>query len=198
MVASGVALAQGGGAPSRPPAGPQGLDLNAARRAAAELAAVRAILNDPDADVRLMAVREIAQNGTPAQRHVAIEVGLASLDPLIRDTAVRMLVAGLTTVTLPFVDESGAPLQERGGPTALIFTIASFDTNTGNFAGPPVRGCNGALGGQVSGSVVNFLTQGTQCNGSLRWNGEAGAFIGTINLDFGRAGGERRVIWRPN
>ena len=204
IAATGAGLAQSsGGAPPRQQAAPAGLDLNAARRGAAELAAVRAILNDPDADVRLMAVREIALNGTPAQRHVAIEVGLASLDPLMRDTAVRMLVSGLTTVTLPFVDENGAPQRVGGeGLTALTMTITSFDLNTGTFSGLPVSGCqlsgNEPLSGQVSGAVVNFRTQGDKCNGSLRWNSEAGAFVGTVNLDYGRAGAERRVVWKPN
>jgi hypothetical protein len=190
-------------APSQRPAtpGPQ-LDLGAARRQAAELADIRAILNDPDANVRLLAIREIAARGNAVQRQVAIEAGLSSTDAVVQEMTLRMLAATLQIVVLPFVNEEGeTPEVARRDRTSLTLSFKSFDTETGRFAGDVLAACNNspttAFTGQLTGNVLTFATQGGFCTGSLRWDPDRREFAGTVNLLTGRAEANRRVVWRP-
>ena len=185
--------------PQRPPAQGQQLDLSAARRQAAELAEIRAILNDPDANVRLFAIREIAARGNAVQRQVAIETGLSSTDAVVQEMTLRMLAATFQTVVLPFVNEEGnAAEAARRDRTALTLGFRSFDIDTGRFAGEMLGGCNNlTFNGQLNGNVLTFAAQQGFCAGSLRWDPERREFAGKVNLSHGRAEADRAVVWRP-
>lgn len=187
--------------PTRPGAAPaQGPDLSAARRMAAELAEVRAILNDPNADVRMLAMREIALRGSAVQRQVAIEAGLSSPDAAMQELAVRLLLAGIPNIILPFVSEDGQPFQPQSAqqPTAMNLQITAFDVETGRFRGPSPGGCNsGETVGQISGTAMTFISPQSSCSGSLRWNADSREFRGVVNLQFGQAWANRQVVWRP-
>ena len=185
--------------PQRPPAQGQQLDLSAARRQAAELTEIRAILNDPDANVRLFAVREIAARGNAVQRQVAIETGLSSTDAVVQETTLRMLAATFQTVVLPFVnDEGDAAGGARRDRTALTLSFRSFDTDTGRFVGEVLGACNNwPFNGQLNGNVLTFAVQQGLCSGSLRWDPDRREFTGMVNLNTGRAEADRPVAWRP-
>lgn len=196
LLAAGASsvVAQTGGQQARPP-GQQQIDVRAIRQGAAELAEVRALLNDPDAGVRQLAMREIALKGSATQRMVALEVGLASADAVSQDLALRLLLSGIQVFVFEFVGEDGAPLRAQGNQwTSVTLTVTRFDLDTARFEGR--SSCFGSsVSGQLSGSVLSFLAN--SCSASLKWDADRREFVGNVNISGGTADGIRRVSWRP-
>lgn len=171
---------------------PAGLDPAAIRREAAKLAELRALLADPDPNVRLLTIREVARNGDAAQRQLAIEAGVSSAESIVQEAALRAMFANVQQIVLQLAPSEGksASGDER---TNLTFTVEKFDPETGRISG---RNYN-SWSGQIQGSTFAFSANSGTWSGSLIWDAEAGEYRGTVNTDNGRASGMRKASWRP-
>lgn len=171
---------------------PAGLDPAAIRREAAKLAELRALLADPDPNVRLLTIREVARNGDIAQRQLAIEVGLSSAESVVQEAALRAMFANVQQIVLQLApsDGKGTSGDERA---SLVFSVEKFDQETGRISG---RNYN-SWSGQIQGSTFAFSANGGGWSGSFVWDAEAGEYRGTVNTDGGRASGTRKASWRP-
>ena len=168
---------------------PGTLDLASIRRQAAQLAEVRAALADPDPNVRLLAIREIARNGDSVQRQLAIETGLASAETAMQEVAIRAMMVNVQQMVFALSDAQGNPVTQ--GANNLVLTITKFDSDTGKIQGD-------RWSGQVQGAVFNFvLNTGNTVSGRLAWDSSDGEFRGIINMVDGRPDYDRRAVWRP-
>lgn len=166
------------------------LDPAAIRREAVKLAELRALLADPDPNVRLLTIREVARNGDAAQRQLAIEAGLSSAEGALQEAALRALMANVQQIVLQVTPQDGK--ESRKDVTSFVLSVEKFDPETGRINGRNYSGWNG----QVEGGMFTF-SNGTYMSGSLVWDAEAGEYRGTVNTDYGRTSGARRVSWRP-
>lgn len=178
------AMAQQPSPPARPSVV---LDVAAIRKQAAQMAEVRALLADPDPNVRLLAIREIARSGDPIQRQLAIDAGLSSAETSMQEVALRAVIADTQQITINLFNVDGSPIKD--GDTNINLRIDKFDLESGRVNG------NG-WGGQIQGAVFAF---NVCCNrpGSLVWNSETGEFIGTVNVNGSASTGVRKAVWRP-
>ena len=166
---------------------PATLDVASIRRQASQLTDIRAILADPDPNVRLLAIREIARNGDAVQRQTAIETGLSSAETAMQEVAIRAMMVDIGKVVFAITDMDGK--TPKDGPSSYTLSIEKFDPDTGRVSGP-------SWSGQFSGAVLNFQANGATL-GRLAWSPEHGVFEGVINMDFGKVSADRRASWRP-
>ena len=168
---------------------PGSLDIASIRRQAAQLAEVRAALADPDPNLRLLAIREIARTGDPMQRQLAIETGLSSAESALQEVAIRAMMVNVQQMVFAMSDAEGKPITQ--GVNSLVLSVTKFDPDTGKIQGD-------RWNGQFQGAVFNFaLYNGSNVNGRLAWNPEQGEFRGMINMVEGRPDYDRRASWRP-
>ena len=183
-------------APQKPPA-PGQINPADIRRQAAQRAEFRALLADPDADVRLLTMREAIVNGDAIQRSAAIEAGLASNETAMLEQALRGVMTDTQVITLEFLDKDGK-ITTEGGVANLRLEIKKFDPATGRFEGNIACRDNPAFVGQLQGAVFAFRqAPNTWCNGTLTWSPETGDFRGRINFDNGNPAGNRNAVWKP-
>ena len=194
-LSGGAAFAQP--APQKPPA-PGQINPADIRRQAAQRAEFRALLADPDADVRLLTMREAIVNGDAIQRSSAIEAGLASNETALLEQALRGIMTDTQVVTIEFLDKDGK-ITTEGGVANLRLQIKKFDPATGRFEGDiACRGNNLSFIGQLQGAVFAFRqTPDTWCNGNLTWSAETGDFRGRINFGNGDPTANRNAVWKP-
>ena len=170
---------------------PVAFDPAAIRREAAKLAELRALLADPDPNVRLLTMRDVARSGDAIQRQVAIEAGLSSSEGALQEAALRAVLANtrqiVLHVTLP--DGKAADTNEI---TNLALSVKTFDPDTGILVG-----YNESWSGQAQGGMFAFVANSGTLLGSFVWDAEAGEYRGTINTASGRANGTRKASWRP-
>ena len=175
--------------PAAQQARPGSLDIASIRRQAAQLAEVRAVLADPDPNIRLLAIREIARAGDPVQRQIAIEMGLASAESAMQEVAIRALMVNVIQIVFVINDADGKPATK--GRSNYILTVSKFDADTGRIEGS-------TWNGQLQGVVFNFRASDSYIIiGRLIWDPEAGEFKGNINFHNGDADEDRRATWRP-
>lgn len=168
---------------------PSTLDMAGIRRQAAELTDVRAALADPDPNIRLLTIREIARTGDAVQRQLAIETGLSSAESALQEVAIRAMMVNVHQIVFAITDADGKPLTQ--GESSFILSMKTFDPDTGKAEGQ-------YWSGQFQGSVFNFLfDNGARRIGRLVWSPELGEFTGVINFDHGTVAGDRRASWRP-
>ena len=173
------------------------------RRQATQRAELRALLADPDADVRLMTMREAINNGDDTQRQAAIEAGLASNETAMLEQAVRGIMKTTQTIILELVDAEGKPTttdnQGAGdqGTGSIQLTIAKFDAVTGRVEGTPSCYTHKPFQGQFQGAVFAF--QQEYCSASLVWSPDTADFRGRVMLvSPGRPGNVVMTgVWRP-
>ena len=171
------------------------IDPAAIRRQAAQLAEFRALLSDPDPNVRLLMMREAIANGDPTQHDLAIEAGLASNEVSMLNAALRGVLADTHQIVVEFLDKDGKPTVERG-PSNLRLTIESFNADTGHVAGKIT--CNDAKwSGQLQGTVISLNSENYYCSGTLNWSTETGDFRGHFNISAGQTDGNRNAVWKP-
>ena len=95
------------------------IDAAEIRRQAAQRAEFRALLADPDADVRLMTMRAAIQSGDEAEREAAIAAGLASNETAMLEQAIRGIMKSTQTIIIQFADGDGKPVGlDNGGAGA--------------------------------------------------------------------------------
>lgn len=114
----------------------------------------RALLGDPDSNVRLAALDEMLKSSEPALRELAFEAGFASADQSMRALALRARVFSMKSLSLELenteklADEAWQKFitQFRG---ALTFAIRKVDAQTGNIElADHMGGCTGRVAGQ--------------------------------------------------
>jgi len=165
------------------------LDAGSLRRQAAQLAELRSLLNDPDPNIRVVAIREIARTGDPLQRQLAIDIGLSSAEAAIQQVAIRELMVHVKQIVLAL-----EPPEGKAPPNTLssfALTVAEFNPETGALAG-----LNNYWSGQIQGASLAFVYS-SNISANLFWNAEAGEYRGIVNFNSGRAEGDRKASWRP-
>ena len=180
-------------APQKPPA-PGQINPAEIRRQAAQRAEFRALLADPDADVRLLTMREAIVNGDAIQRSAAIDAGLASNETAMLEQALRGVLTGTQTVVIEFLDKDGK-LTTEGDVANIRLSVSSFDPATGRIEGTTPCGYDPKFIGQLQGAVFAFQQQ--LCSGTLTWSSETGDFRGRVNLRAGESKWNRNAIWKP-
>lgn len=78
------------------------------RRQAAQRAELRALLADPDADIRLMTMRAAILNGDEIERGAAVAAGLASNETAMLEQAIRGIMKSTQTIVIQFADGDGS------------------------------------------------------------------------------------------
>ena len=182
-------------APQKPPA-PGQINPAEIRRQAAQRAEFRALLADPDADVRLLTMREAIVNGDAIQRSAAIEAGLASNETAMLELALRGVMTDTQVVTIEFLDKDGK-ITTEGGNANMRLLVKKFDPATGRFEGDIACGGNPAFVGQLQGAVFAFKQNENWCSGTLTWSPETGDFRGRINFNNGNPVANRNAVWKP-
>lgn len=181
--------------PVEPPRVAKAFDPAAVRRQAAQLAEFRALLSDPDPNVRLLMMREAIANGDPTQRDLAIQAGLASNETEMLNAALRGVLADTHQIILEFLDKDGKPVVDHG-LSILRLTVDSFESDNGHIAGRLT--CNDSKwSGQLQGAVISFSSESYYCSGTLSWSADTGDFRGRLNINGGQAEGNRNAIWKP-
>ena len=195
IVAGGVAAAQPA-KPAEPPRTQATFDAASIRRQAGVLAEFRAMLADPDSNVRLLAMREAIRVGDASQRQMAIEAGLASNESSMVEVALRGILTNVQQIVIEATDAEGK-ITIDGNSSALKLSVAQFDAETGKASG--VSSCNmnssdGKWSGQFQGSVFSFDTLSHYCSGTLIWSGDTADFRGRVNMD---SKSPRLSVWKP-
>lgn len=196
VIGSGVVAAQ----PVKPAEAPRPqatFDAASIRRQAGGLAEFRAMLADPDSNVRLLAMREAIRVGDASQRQMAIEAGLASNESSMVEVALRGILTNVQQIVIEATDAEGKITIDGKSP-ALKLSVVQFDSETGKASG--VSSCNANTGldgkwsGQFQGSVFSFDTLSHYCSGTLIWSGDTADFRGRVNMD---SKSPRLSVWKP-
>lgn len=182
---------------------PRRIDAAEIRRQAAQRAELRALLADPDADVRLMTMRAAILNGDEAERGAAIAAGLASNETAMLEQAIRGIMKSAQTIIIQFADGDGKPVSldngGAGGPgtEAIQLAVTKFDPETGRVEGKTFCRSNGMFQGQFQGVIFAFRAD--YCSGSLAWSSDTADFRGRVAVD-GYSNAKNMTvtgIWRP-
>lgn len=168
-------------------------DAAVIRRQAAQLAEFRALLADPDPNVRLLTLREAFRAGDAVQRQIAIEIGLASSESAMIEVALRGMLANTQQVIIGYLDSEGKPIFDGG----VRLTITKFDGETGHLEGSYPCYADRTWSGQLQGTVFTFSGPTHYCSGNLSWSSETGDFRGHINMEQGAVNKTRSVVWKP-
>ena len=193
VVAGGVAVAQPA-KPAEPPRTQATFDAASIRRQASGLAEFRAMLADPDSNVRFLAMHEAFRVGDASQRQLAIEAGLASNESSMLEMALRGILINIQQIVIEFTDVEGNTNVDVKNGSALKLTVVQFDIETGKTSG--VSSCNNddKWSGQFQGSVFSFDTLSHYCSGTLTWSGDTADFRGRVNMD---SKSPRLSVWKP-
>jgi hypothetical protein len=152
----------------------------------------RALLADPDSNVRLAALDEMLKSSEPALRELAFEAGFASADQNMRALTLRARIFSMKSFILEpqnvakMADEEWKRLlQKIGAKPVFTFTISKVDPQTGNI---DLEHCPG---GRVAGQEFAFscsnraavrlrLTDGAVMTGTCSYGGERVAVTLTL------------------
>jgi hypothetical protein len=140
----------------------------------------RALLADPDSNVRLAALDEMLKSGEAAMRELAFDAGFASADQNMRALALRARILSMKTLSLELqntqkLDEEA--WQKLSAPFRgfLTFHITKADSTSGNI--DLYGGGSGRVAGQElslnfsGGSVRLRLTDGAVLAGTFSSRG---------------------------
>ena len=184
--------------------GPKRIDAAEIRRQAAQRAELRALLADPDADVRLMTMRAAILNGDDNEREAAITAGLASNETAMLEQAIRGIMKSTQTIIIQFADADGKPVtvDNNGaggeGTESIRMAVAKFDPTTGRVEGTLSCVSTPTFQGQFQGAIFAF--QQNYCAGSLAWSPDTADFRERIMI-MSNNGGKKNMtvtgIWRP-
>ena len=163
------------------------LDAAAIRSQAARMAELRALLADPDPNVRLLTIREMARSGDPAQRQMAVDAGLSSAETALQEVALLVLLTGTEQIFIALANPDGSSPVD--GSTSLVLAVGTFDPESGRLSGK-------TWSGQLQGTVFSFASRDGSA-GRLVWEAESNEFRGIITSTGRRAKGERKAVWRP-
>jgi hypothetical protein len=162
-----------------------------AQQQGAQLTEWRTLLNDPDVNTRLIAIREAVRHPNPNVRQIALEVGLASEEAAILEAALRGLLAGTQRITFVYVDKEGQPLEGQNEGRHIL-NVEVADADTGRYGG--TTNCNARWTGQLQGRILTFASNGDFCAGTVTWIPERSEFRGRMR-SMGTSFHE--IAWRP-
>jgi hypothetical protein len=169
--------------------------LEQARARSRDMEELKTVLNGPDQNMRLATFDVMANSGDGAMREIAIDVGLASADPLMQATAFKEVILSLDRIYFTLEIDTSQPetvqqkaqayLNSNGAKYDLSITKA--DKKTGTFT---VKSNNT---GQVSGTTLSFknghdsgqfeLIDETTIKGKfMGYKGGFGGFIATAKF----------------
>jgi hypothetical protein len=120
----------------------------------------RALLADPDADVRLAALDEMLRSGDAALRELAFEAGFASADQNMRALALRERVLSMKSFALELQNTGKLPDEawqkaSAGHRSALTFSVKKVEAQTGNM---DITCSMWLCSGRVAGQELSFST----------------------------------------
>lgn len=172
------------------------LDPAAIRRSAKAVAELKALLADPDADIRLLTIKQAVTSCDVTLRDTAIEFGLASNETAMVTAALRGTLTGRDALILRFNNGKDSASKEADN-ASWVLTIMSYDPVTGKLAGKSSCPYNdhGEWTGTVAAAAITFVTKSTVCSGRLDWNAEKAQFKGTGVLV--PLGVEHPITWNP-
>ncbi len=151
----------------------------------------RALLADPDSNVRLAALDEMLKSSEPALRELGFEAGFASADQNMRALTLRTRIISMKSFILELQNVEKLEderwrrvIQHFGGP-ARSYAITKVDAQTGNIDIPYCP--NGRVAGQEfsfscsNASTVRLrLADGAVMTGSLSYGGATVAVTLTL------------------
>lgn len=181
LVALPPAVAQQAATPRPVPS-----NQDAIRQDAAQIAKERALLADPDPNVRLLALREYARSADPIQSQIAIEAGLSSAELAMQEVALRAVLAGTRQIVIEL--KEGGCQHASSAVSSFNLPLTAFDPASGTVT-------ERSWQGQLSGGTFTFVAG--HRSGSLLFDSDAREFRGTVNLNGGRAGCAQNASWRP-
>lgn len=168
--------------------------LEQARGRSRDMEELKAVLNGPDQNMRLAVFDVMVTNGDNAMREIAIEMGLASADPLMQAMAFKEVIMGLDRIvmsleidtTQPETVQAKAQVVLNSTGSSYSFQITDRDRKAGTFK---MR----TNSGQVSGTMLSFknghdegtlsLVDETTMKGEIRiYKGGYGGFIATAKI----------------
>lgn len=143
--------------------------LEQARGRGRDFEELKAVLNGPDANMRLATFEVMSKSDDETIRAIALDVGLASADSLLQELAFKHAIMGLDRLHLeispdPAQDRSTLELAKayvasKGG--VLIIGLGWKDPESGTFR---MKKNDPRFAGEVAGSIVTFsyhLVSGT-------------------------------------
>jgi len=160
--------------------------LEKARARAGGIEELKAVLNGPDANMRLATFDVMMDSGDDTLREVALDLGLASTDRVLQALAFKHAVLSLGQIHFDLKPDASAPEKVRAnsenalarGGNAFVLKLGARDFQTGKFAlGESYMGQT-KYSGEVSGLTLSF-----------HYGNESGAF----ELD-----GDDRLVGRLN
>ncbi len=144
----------------------------------------RALLADPDANVRLAAQDEMLKSSEPALRELAFEAGFASADQNMRALALRSRVLSMKSISLELQNTEKLTNEAwqkiiKEFQNGLSFAIKKVDSQSGNIE---LGNAYGDHVGRVAGQELSFsgrhiavrlrLTDGAVMTGTISFLGK--------------------------
>lgn len=133
-----------------------------AKQDAGQYAELRQLMRDPDQNIRLAAFEAMVDHGDPALYEIAVSMGLADADEVVRARALWEAISRRTTIVLHAdPDKTLAPEGQRTlkatYPEDLVFTIKAIAEGYKclNFQSAGSK-CHRGYSADVSGLVVSF------------------------------------------
>ncbi len=131
--------------------------LEQARSKSRDYEELKAVLNGPDANMRLATFEVMVASGDPAMKEVAIDLALAGTDAVLQALALKTLVLGQRAMALRLEVDTSQPEEMQEKARAILASngdlysrnITDSDPANGIFMMKQYKG-------QVSGTQVSF------------------------------------------
>jgi len=152
------------------------------KKRSAEMAEVKALLNDPDQSTRLAAMDMMLKSSDTAMKEQAYSAGFNSADDAVRAIALRNKLNEIASLTLYFTLPEAATeadkktYQKFGGSLTLV--MDKYDEKTAKFTAASTKEAGYNKPGNVSGLTLSFGTY--YCSGTLLLN-EQSELAGNVN-----------------
>ena len=169
--------------------------LEQARARSRDMEELKAVLNGPDQNMRLATFDVMVNSGDGAMREIAIDLGMASADPLMQAMAFKETILSLNRIVFTLELDTSQPETVQQKAQAFMnangakyeFPIKSVDKKTGVFT---IKSNNT---GQVNGTTITFkvgydsgqlqLVDETTIKGTITaYKGGYGGFIATAKI----------------
>jgi len=169
--------------------------LEQARARSRDIEELKAVLNGPDQNMRLSIFDVMVNSGDGVMREVAIDLGLASADPLMQAMAFKETILSLNRISFTLEIDTSQPESVQTKAQAYMntngarfeFPIIKVDKKAGVFT------IYSSYTGQVSGTTLTFkngndsgqleLLDETTIKGKITtYRGGYGGFIATAKI----------------
>ncbi len=169
--------------------------LEQARARSRDMEELKAVLNGPDQNMRLATFDVMVNSGDGAMREVAIDLGMASADPLMQAMAFKETILSLNRIVFTLELDTSQPEAVQQKAQAFMnsngaryeIPIKSVDKQTGIFT------IKSSYTGQVNGTTMTFkngydsgqleLVDETTIKGTISaYKGGYGGFIATAKI----------------